>query len=39
MNSKSINTINQNIYISQFIFIIEGYISYLLKDYIDKDKK
>jgi hypothetical protein len=39
MNSKSINIIMQNIYVTQFIFILESYIEFLLNKYIKKDHK
>lgn len=39
MNSKSINIIMQNIYVTQFLFILESYIEFLLKKYIKNDHK
>ena len=39
MNSKSINIIMQNMYTTQFIFILESYIEFLLNKYIKNDYK
>ena len=39
MNSKSINIIIQNMYVTQFIFILESYIEFLLNKYIKNDHK
>ena len=39
MNTKNINFVKQNILITQFMFIIEGYIEYILNKKIDKKNK
>jgi len=39
MNTKNINFVKQNILITQFMFIIEGYIEYILNKKINKKNK
>ena len=39
MDSKKLNIIKQNLLITQFIFIIEGYIEYILLNKIKKNTK
>ena len=39
MNSKSINIIMQNMYVTQFLFILESYIEFLLNKYVKNDYK
>ncbi len=39
MDSKHLHIINQNILITQFIFILEGYIEFLLSNQIKKNNK